>query len=127
MNRRSSVQADLESPSSVSVTSTDIPHIELRPLIVNESDRFVRNDVDTRHTSSPMKSNETTTSPSSFIKPRSIPVTPVKQNPFSSNRIDSLPARLFVALYDYDPKAMSPNVDNDEELLFKEGQIIKVT
>lgn len=34
--------------------------------------------------------------------------------------------RLFVALYDYDPKAMSPNPDNDEELPFKEGQTIKV-
>ncbi|XP_022101988.1 peripheral-type benzodiazepine receptor-associated protein 1-like isoform X2 [Acanthaster planci] len=35
--------------------------------------------------------------------------------------------RFFVALYDYDPTAMSPNVDAvDEELTFKEGDIIKV-
>ena len=36
------------------------------------------------------------------------------------------PARLFIALFDYDPNAMSPNKDNDEELPFKEGQLIRV-
>ncbi|KAM5200549.1 RIMS-binding protein 2 isoform 12-T24 [Hipposideros larvatus] len=36
-------------------------------------------------------------------------------------------ARVFVALFDYDPLSMSPNPDAaDEELPFKEGQIIKV-
>lgn len=35
--------------------------------------------------------------------------------------------RVFVALFDYDPLSMSPNPDAaDEELPFKEGQIIKV-
>ncbi|XP_041855224.1 RIMS-binding protein 2 isoform X2 [Melanotaenia boesemani] len=35
--------------------------------------------------------------------------------------------RVFVALFDYDPLSMSPNPDAaDEELAFKEGQIIKV-
>ncbi|XP_051806310.1 RIMS-binding protein 2 isoform X13 [Acanthochromis polyacanthus] len=35
--------------------------------------------------------------------------------------------RVFVALFDYDPLSMSPNPDaGDEELPFKEGQIIKV-
>ncbi|XP_074546074.1 RIMS-binding protein 2 isoform X2 [Halichoeres trimaculatus] len=35
--------------------------------------------------------------------------------------------RIFVALFDYDPSSMSPNPDAaDEELPFKEGQIIKV-
>ncbi|XP_033974509.1 RIMS-binding protein 2 isoform X2 [Trematomus bernacchii] len=35
--------------------------------------------------------------------------------------------RVFVALFDYDPMSMSPNPDAaDEELPFKEGQIIKV-
>lgn len=35
--------------------------------------------------------------------------------------------RVFVALFDYDPMSMSPNTDAaDEELPFKEGQIIKV-
>ncbi|XP_052272228.1 peripheral-type benzodiazepine receptor-associated protein 1-like isoform X3 [Dreissena polymorpha] len=42
--------------------------------------------------------------------------------PVDDNRI-----RLFVALFDYDPETMSPNVDTlDEELPFREGQIIKV-
>jgi hypothetical protein len=36
------------------------------------------------------------------------------------------PPRLFIALFDYDPNAMSPNKDNDEELPFKEGQLIRV-
>ncbi|XP_078338451.1 peripheral-type benzodiazepine receptor-associated protein 1-like isoform X7 [Crassostrea virginica] len=42
--------------------------------------------------------------------------------PIEDNRI-----RLFVALFDYDPESMSPNVEClDEELPFKEGQIIKI-
>ncbi|XP_055995599.1 peripheral-type benzodiazepine receptor-associated protein 1-like isoform X7 [Ostrea edulis] len=42
--------------------------------------------------------------------------------PIEDNRI-----RLFVALFDYDPDSMSPNVEClDEELPFKEGQIIKI-
>lgn len=42
--------------------------------------------------------------------------------PIDDNRV-----RLFVALFDYDPETMSPNTDAlDEELPFKEGQIIKV-
>lgn len=36
--------------------------------------------------------------------------------------------RIFVALFDYDPPSMSPNPDAcDEELPFREGQLIKVT
>ena len=35
--------------------------------------------------------------------------------------------RIFIGLYDYDPVSMSPNMDCvDEELPFKEGQLIKV-
>lgn len=35
--------------------------------------------------------------------------------------------RIFVALFDYDPPSMSPNPDAcDEELPFREGQLIKV-
>ncbi|XP_041436272.1 RIMS-binding protein 2 isoform X16 [Xenopus laevis] len=41
--------------------------------------------------------------------------------------MEDFPARLFVALFDYDPRTMSPNPDAaEEELPFKEGQIIKV-
>ncbi|XP_042638777.1 RIMS-binding protein 2 [Orycteropus afer afer] len=40
---------------------------------------------------------------------------------------DELAARIFVALFDYDPLTMSPNPDAaEEELPFKEGQVIKV-
>ena len=37
-------------------------------------------------------------------------------------------SRIFVALFDYDPPTMSPNPEAcDEELPFREGQLIKVT
>ncbi|NXD95660.1 RIMB2 protein, partial [Chaetorhynchus papuensis] len=40
---------------------------------------------------------------------------------------EDLTTRIFVALFDYDPLTMSPNPDAaEEELPFKEGQIIKV-
>ncbi|CAM1313222.1 BZRAP1 (predicted), partial [Pycnogonum litorale] len=45
---------------------------------------------------------------------------PYRDQPISNH------ARLFVALFDYDPQTMSPNPDGaDEELPFNEGQIIK--
>ncbi|XP_066459506.1 RIMS-binding protein 2 isoform X2 [Eleutherodactylus coqui] len=41
--------------------------------------------------------------------------------------MEDYPVRIFVALFDYDPRTMSPNPDAaEEELPFKEGQIIKV-
>ncbi|XP_077149413.1 RIMS-binding protein 2 isoform X13 [Ranitomeya variabilis] len=41
--------------------------------------------------------------------------------------LDDYSVRIFVALFDYDPRTMSPNPDAaEEELPFKEGQIIKV-
>lgn len=40
---------------------------------------------------------------------------------------DDSRVRIFIALFDYDPSVMSPNPDAaDEELPFKEGQLIKV-
>lgn len=40
---------------------------------------------------------------------------------------DARKVRLFVALFDYDPASMSPNVDEyEDELPFKEGQMLKV-
>lgn len=46
----------------------------------------------------------------------------VSEGPFSDDA-----ARLFVALFDYNPITMSPNSDAaEEELPFKEGQILKV-
>ncbi|NWW31572.1 RIMB1 protein, partial [Panurus biarmicus] len=45
--------------------------------------------------------------------------------PKSSGKDDGI--RIFVALFDYDPVSMSPNPDAaEEELPFKEGQILKV-
>ncbi|XP_051923945.1 RIMS-binding protein 2 isoform X4 [Hippocampus zosterae] len=45
---------------------------------------------------------------------------------FEESEPDEL-TRVFVALFDYDPLSMSPNPDAaDEELPFKEGQVIKV-
>ena len=39
----------------------------------------------------------------------------------------SVPCRIFVALFDYDPPTMSPNPDAcEEELPFREGQLIKI-
>lgn len=44
-----------------------------------------------------------------------------------STTVDANAVRLFIALFDYDPVTMSPNVDSiDEELPFREGQILKV-
>ncbi|GFR99974.1 peripheral-type benzodiazepine receptor-associated protein 1 [Elysia marginata] len=41
--------------------------------------------------------------------------------------VDANSIRLFIALFDYDPMTMSPNIDCvDEELPFREGQIIRV-
>lgn len=41
--------------------------------------------------------------------------------------MDDSRVRIFIALFDYDPSIMSPNPDAmDEELPFKEGQLIKV-
>lgn len=52
---------------------------------------------------------------------------------FSAGGVDSpkkkveSDVRIFVALFPYDPAAMSPNPDAaEEELPFREGQIIKV-
>ena len=45
----------------------------------------------------------------------------------SSSVKPKLKIRIFVALFDYDPPTMSPNPDAcDEELPFREGQLIKV-
>ncbi|XP_073727427.1 RIMS-binding protein 2 isoform X2 [Misgurnus anguillicaudatus] len=47
--------------------------------------------------------------------------------PYYNESEQEEPFRVFVALFDYDPLSMSPNPDAaDEELPFKEGQIIKV-
>ncbi|XP_030818453.1 peripheral-type benzodiazepine receptor-associated protein 1 isoform X2 [Camarhynchus parvulus] len=55
----------------------------------------------------------------------SSPGLPRSSAPESSGKDDGI--RIFVALFDYDPVSMSPNPDAaEEELPFKEGQILKV-
>ncbi|XP_064250665.1 peripheral-type benzodiazepine receptor-associated protein 1 isoform X6 [Passer domesticus] len=55
----------------------------------------------------------------------SSPGIPRSTAPESSGKDDDI--RIFVALFDYDPVSMSPNPDAaEEELPFKEGQILKV-
>ncbi|XP_041280926.1 peripheral-type benzodiazepine receptor-associated protein 1 isoform X6 [Onychostruthus taczanowskii] len=55
----------------------------------------------------------------------SSPGLPRSTAPKSSGKDDDI--RIFVALFDYDPVSMSPNPDAaEEELPFKEGQILKV-
>uniref|UniRef100_A0A8C8RE92 TSPO associated protein 1 n=1 Tax=Pelusios castaneus TaxID=367368 RepID=A0A8C8RE92_9SAUR len=49
------------------------------------------------------------------------------RSPAAEALVKDDPARVFVALFDYDPSSMSPNPDAaEEELPFKEGQILKV-
>lgn len=49
------------------------------------------------------------------------------RSPSEAPAHQDLPVRLFVALFDYDPVSMSPNPDAaEEELPFREGQILKV-
>merc|ERR1719323_1290374 len=49
----------------------------------------------------------------------------ISTNNNSNNKSERM--RIFVALFDYDPPTMSPNPDAcDEELPFREGQLIKV-
>lgn len=53
---------------------------------------------------------------------------PLRSPPEASLALRDLPVRVFVALFDYDPVSMSPNPDaGEEELPFREGQILKVT
>lgn len=80
-------------------------------------------------------SNANNLSPTNVLKPRTLlpnedfgegsdadSISGEINPPLDDNRI-----RLFVALFDYDPETMSPNIDAlDEELPFREGQVIKV-
>uniref|UniRef100_H3CCW0 RIMS binding protein 2 n=1 Tax=Tetraodon nigroviridis TaxID=99883 RepID=H3CCW0_TETNG len=64
-------------------------------------------------------------------RPLLLPSTDAHQDRLSPTYFDDSESeesfRIFVALFDYDPSSMSPNPDAaDEELPFKEGQIIKV-
>ncbi len=63
------------------------------------------------------------------LKGQTPPAPPAPPAPLINNQFinkTNNPPRLFIALFDYDPNAMSPNKDNEEELPFKEGQLIRV-
>ena len=126
----------LESSSIKSSISSDMPQIELnsnssKPLSDNEiiaqqHDSSNSNRIRTsKHEnqsilSGEQRSNVTTPIPNIQTQLSSI----ATNHSLQDNIKTSL--RLFTALYDYYPQTMSPNQNNNEELPFKQGQIIKV-
>ncbi|XP_067393819.1 peripheral-type benzodiazepine receptor-associated protein 1 isoform X1 [Emydura macquarii macquarii] len=63
----------------------------------------------------------------SRVSKSSISSSGTAKSPASEAAVKDEAARVFVALFDYDPSSMSPNPDAaEEELPFKEGQILKV-
>lgn len=134
---KSYIRPSLESPSTLSSISTDIPQIEYNPNSPKMSPKnnfsLKQNDyTDPNRIRTP--TNENITKPIVSNDQRSMPTTAIKsvrlQSPTEINNhfIDkmSAPPRIFLALFDYDPEAMSPNQNSEEELPFKQGQIIKV-
>ncbi|CAF2720501.1 unnamed protein product [Rotaria sp. Silwood2] len=136
---KSLTRSPLESPSATSSISTDIPQIELnsntpkttslnkftfKPHDISDSNR-IRTTINEN-----LNMNKSTLSE----EQRSIPTIPNKNVRLQrSSRINNhlldktnTSPRLFIALFDYDPQAMSPNQNSDEELPFKQGQIIKI-
>lgn len=93
--------------------STDVPQIDLRGTISQNP--------------TPTNENLTFNQSISSDEQRSIPNTPIKTQSSPATNAAPPPARSFMALFDYDPQAMSPNQDSEEELPFKKGQILKVT
>jgi hypothetical protein len=104
----------LESPSTTSSISTDIPQIQLRA----NSPR-----ISTRVKSSDSNQSRTPTNENlSITKSDNIPI----PSNHLLNKTNNSSSRLFIALFDYDPQDMSPNQNSEEELPFKQGQTIKV-
>lgn len=101
--RRHSDRSPVPSPSSKSNTKSFTNAAQVEPLELSKLDRE-QGDINYAESDDDSITGE--------INP-----------PVDDNRI-----RLFVALFDYDPETMSPNVDSlEEELPFREGQIIKVS
>jgi hypothetical protein len=125
----------LKSPSTTSSMSTDVPQIELKansprtPTRIKQQDSF-----DSNRNRTPTNENLSINKSTSSEEQHSIPTTPIKTGRVQSSSGINNPllnqmntsSRLFIALFDYDPHLMSPNQDNEEELPFKKGQIIKV-
>ena len=124
----------LESPSTISSVSTDIPQIDLRansprmPTRVKSTDSN-RSRTPTNDNLSISKSDEQHSTPTTPIKTVRVQSPPKMNNNNNNNHLlnkTNASPRLFVALFDYDPHDMSPNPNNDEELPFKQGQTIKI-
>lgn len=140
---KSLARSSLGSPSTISSASTDIPQIDLSPhtptkslnnkVVSKQSDFTDSNRIRTPSSESshmnksPLSGEQRTIStmpsPIPKLQPSSSPKT--ETNHHLLDKTNALP-RLFIALYDYDPQEMSPNQNSEEELPFKQGQIIKV-
>ncbi|CAF3842843.1 unnamed protein product [Adineta steineri] len=112
---KSLTRSPLESPSMTSSINTDtIPTIQSPQVDSNRIRSPINENLNIKKSITPEEQH------SSPIK-----TTPQKsKNPFINKLIG--PPRIFVALFDYDPHAMSPNQDSEEELPFKKGEIIKI-
>ena len=92
--------------------------ISKQPPTINSNNNNNVNNVNTT------SSTTTTISTNATTKVQINGGTSINQNNITKPK---LKIRIFVALFDYDPPTMSPNPDAcDEELPFREGQLIKV-
>ena len=114
-----------------------------RPIIPQRENNLVTSKQQQPPTNNNINHNNTTVTSTTTISSNATTKvqinggTSVNQNNTNSNNSDNtninnttkpkLKIRIFVALFDYDPPTMSPNPDAcDEELPFREGQLIKV-
>jgi hypothetical protein len=128
-------QSSLESPSMTSSMSTDVSQTELKPNSPRSTSRIQspgkqRHNSDSNRIRTPLSDSLNVNKSITSEEKRSSPKSPSKNLSLQSNnqlinKTNTSP-RLFLALFDYDPNAMSPNQDSEEELPFKKGQIIKV-
>ncbi|CAF3667502.1 unnamed protein product [Rotaria sordida] len=134
-----SLTRSLESPSTISSINTDISQIELNSTIPktishNKSAFKQYDNSDSNRIRTTINENFNINKSTLSGEQRSIPLTTNKtlrlqrSSAINNHLLDktNTPPRLFVALFDYDPQAMSPNQNSDEELPFKQGQIIKI-
>ena len=143
--------SNIKSPTSKrkpSKTATTISPVKQRENIeskrmmatpINGNPTITKNKISTaRHAST--SSEEQHTAPPTPMRPVPMkeqqvvtttvpPSSSQQQTPLVNSHLinkTNQPSRLFIALFNYDPNAMSPNKDNEEELPFKEGQLIRV-
>ncbi len=129
---KSLTRSALDSTSTTSSISTDVPQIELKPSTPRTTTMRMKSPTNQRDfpdvlrtpTNENAKSEEQRIIPSTPVKSLRLPSTSGTNNHLP-NKTNTTP-RIFLALFDYDPHAMSPNQDNEEELPFKQGQLLKV-